>query len=579
MELRTYQKREIKAVMESFMKGQNALIVAATGTGKTIAISDVTRRLVAAGHKVLILAHRGELLEQTQEKLSRFGVDSVIEKASSYASLDDQVVVGSIQSIMRQDRLERFPKDHFGCIIVDECHHIMSDSYQRVIEYFKTTDEKGNVTKRALIFGVTATPNRSDMKSLSKVFPEVSYAYKMRDAINDGYLVPINVRRCPISISLVGVRTSAGDYLASDLEDALEPYIEKIGETLRTYAEGRKTLIFTPTIAIGEKIAESLCSMGFSAAHVAGVSKDRDEIKVKFHTGEINVLCNSMLLTEGYDEPSVDCIINLRATKSKSLFTQIVGRGMRLSPETGKENLLYLDFLWENNSEEKPITPANILIDEETRRYMEDGDLDEEINIFELEEMLQERRLQAEIALAERLRAAARTRLLPDGTIFEELNNDEARNKLVYLYDEVNGNLVLQSIVIKDDPFIDFLFGEDFRWDPVFANEMLPPTERQYEVLKSSGFRDYGLVQFKGQASRIIETLFSRKDVGLVSFKQYNMLTKKGFVDVEKWHRESAQAVVTDIANNGWKIPKQYWPVKRYKPAKFVNIEEHEHER
>ena len=295
MELRDYQIKAVESIFNSFSEGNNALVVACTGCGKTVIFSEVTRKLVNEKKRVLILAHRGELLEQTQTKLIGFGVMSALEKAENTATAYDNVVVASINSISKDERLQRFSPNHFDVIIVDECHHIMSDIYQKVINYFSS----------ALILGVTATPNRSDMKSLSKVFPEISFEYNTREAIEDGYLVPINVKRCPVKIDISNVQVNAGDYSVKDLESTLDPYLEEIANILHVEAANKKTLIFTPTIAIADKMAQILNNNGFNAASIHSKVSDRTERLKKFSNGEITIAVNPLVLTEGYDEPSV----------------------------------------------------------------------------------------------------------------------------------------------------------------------------------------------------------------------------------------------------------------------------------
>ena len=554
MELREYQLKEVEAVFNSFREGNNALIVAATGTGKTITLSEVTKRLVADHKKVLILAHRSELLSQTQEKLLRFGVMSSLEKAQNTATVYDNVVVASIQSLAKPERLNRFEPDHFDVIIVDECHHIMSDTYQRTIGYFSN----------ALILGVTATPNRSDMKPLSKIFPEISFSYNTRDAIDDGYLVPINIKRCPIKIDLSDVRTSAGDYLASDLDKVLDPYIDKIGDALNENAAGKKTLIFTPTVSIADKVANILKDKGFSAASVSSKSKNRDEIREKFATGEIMVAVNPLIWTEGFDEPTVECIVNLRATKSRSLFQQILGRGLRLSP--GKESLLYLDFLWNSAKKDKQVlNPATLLIDEKDSAFLKDKDLDKEIDVFDLEEKLIERRLKAEEKLAEDLKKAARNRFLPYGVRFTEIENEH----LSYFYEEDGDSLWLTSLVYKDDPFIKFITGKDsFEWVPYNRSDCDPATSRQLETLRNLGFAHPEIIQFKGQASEIINAAINRRKKNLCSFKQFTLLDKRGFKNVRNWTPAQCGYVIDSMAKNKWKVPSKFYPIQFYKPKK-----------
>lgn len=233
MELRPYQEQSVNSVFEEWKEHKSTLVIQATGTGKTIVFSEITKRLREQNKKVLILAHRSELLEQTQNKLDIFNVKSALEKAENHADIGtDNVVVASIQSISRNDRLLNYPQDYFYAIIIDEAHHCASDTYLKVINYFSN----------AKLLGVTATPNRADVRNISDIFETVAYSYNTKEAIDDGYLSPISIRRIPITIDLSNVRTSCGDFLSSDLQDTLEPYLGQIADELKEKAKEEKLL-------------------------------------------------------------------------------------------------------------------------------------------------------------------------------------------------------------------------------------------------------------------------------------------------------------------------------------------------
>ena len=234
---------------------------------------------------------------------------------------------------MRQSRLDRFKPDHFGTIIIDEAHHALSPSYRNVIDYFDG----------AKVLGVTATPDRGDMKNLGEVFDSLAYEYRITQAIKQGYLCKIKALTIPLKLDLSGVGIAAGDYKAGEVGTALDPYLDQIADQMAEHCMNRKTVVFLPLIATSQKFRGILEKRGFRAAEVNGDSEDRAEILADFEAGKYNVLCNSMLLTEGWDCPSVDCIVVLRPTKVRGLYCQMVGRGTRLSP--GKDHLLLLDFL------------------------------------------------------------------------------------------------------------------------------------------------------------------------------------------------------------------------------------------
>lgn len=334
MQLRPYQTKCVESILESFKEFRKTLIVSPTGSGKTVIMSKVAQ--LTLPKKTLILAHREELIDQAIQKLhSATGIKADKEKAEARASLSAPVVVASVQTLIGQTRLERWPADHFGLVIIDEAHHAISDSFRRVLARF---DGCANV------LGVTATPDRGDKKNLGEYFENIAYEIGLFDLIRGGYLSPICIKSIPLQIDLNGVRQTAGDFNDADLGNALEPYLGQIAESIAREASFRKTLAFLPLRATSRKFVEACQSVGLSACHIDGESEDRKEILARFSAGEFDVLSNAMLLTEGYDEPTCDCVCVLRPTRSRPLYSQMVGRGTRLHPT--KENLLLLDFLW-----------------------------------------------------------------------------------------------------------------------------------------------------------------------------------------------------------------------------------------
>ncbi|WP_251870311.1 DEAD/DEAH box helicase, partial [Enterococcus italicus] len=337
MELRPYQQKARTAIQEEWREGRKkTLLVLPTGCGKTIVFSKVIEDRVRMGERVLVLAHRGELLEQASDKLEKStGLKTATEKAdqTSIGSFF-RVVVGSVQTMQREKRLSKFPQNYFDTIVVDEAHHCISDGYQRVLKHF---DESN-------VLGVTATPDRGDMRNLGTYFESLAYEYSLPAAIKEGYLSPIKALTIPLKLDLTAVKQQAGDFSTRDLGNALDPYLYQIADEMVKNCLNRKTVVFLPLVKTSKKFRDILNEKGFRAAEVNGESKDRTEILEDFENDKYNVLCNSMLLTEGWDCPSVDCIVVLRPTKVRSLYSQMVGRGTRLHP--GKEELLLLDFLW-----------------------------------------------------------------------------------------------------------------------------------------------------------------------------------------------------------------------------------------
>lgn len=524
-ELRPYQAEAKQAILSAWDEGyRKTLLVLPTGCGKTVVFSSVTENQVNKGHRVLIMAHRGELLDQAADKLKEAsGLDSVLEKAES-TSLGSflPVTVGSVQSLAQEKRLARFPNDYFQDIIVDEAHHCLSDSYKRVLDHFPDAN----------ILGVTATPDRGDMKNLGEFFDSKAYEYSMTEAIREGYLCPIKAQMIPLELDIADVGISSGDFSAGEIGHALEPYLQQIAAEMANYCRGRKTVVFLPLIATSQKFCAMLNDAGLRAAEVNGNSDDRSEVLSDFEAGKYDVLCNSMLLTEGWDCPSVDCIVVLRPTKIRSLYQQMVGRGMRLSP--GKTELLLLDFLWMTERHDL-CRPSALISKDETiakkidERMMEDAD---GFDLIEAEEQAERDILaERESALAKQLA--------------------EMRGKKRKLVDPLQYAL---SIAAEDLT----------SYVPTFAWEMAPPSEKQIAFLERRGiFADS--VRNAGLASLLIDRLQRRQQMGLATPKQIRCLERYGFRQVGTWAFEDASSLISRLADNSWRVPYGMTPAL-YRP-------------
>lgn len=348
MNPRPYQSDCVTANEAAFVECNRVLDVLPTGAGKTIIFSFEAQKLQQRGQKTLILAHREELIDQAIAKLkAATGIQAEKEKAEFHASLKAPVVVASIQTMQR--RLDKWPKDHFGLVVCDEAHHVLADSWQQVVSHFHDF---------ARVLGVTATADRGDAKNLGQYFQKVAFQISLFDLINQGYLAPITLKSIPLQIDLSEVRSVAGDFDAADLGTALEPYLGEIAASIQDHAAFRRTLAFLPLIATSQKFVTACQDVGLSACHIDGMSPDRKEILERYRNLEFDVLSNAMLLTEGFDDPGIDCVICLRPTRSRPLYAQICGRGTRTHP--GKENLLLLDFLWMHKTH-RLVRPAHLI--------------------------------------------------------------------------------------------------------------------------------------------------------------------------------------------------------------------------
>lgn len=305
VELRDYQHAAIDATLKGFKDYRRQLLVAPTGSGKTIMFAALAKRL--RPERTLILAHREELIEQAVDKIyTSTGIQAEVEKAERRASPDAPIVVASVQSMMQPKRLATWAPDHFGLVVCDEAHHAISDSWQRVLDHFD-----------AKVLGVTATPDRGDKKNLGKYFENVCHEINLFDLIKAGFLASISIRSIPVQIDLRDVRQVAGDFASDDLGDVLGPYLQTIACAIRDVASFRKVLVFLPLIATSKAFVEICQREGLAAEHIDGTSKDRADILARFARSEFDVLSNAMLLTEGFDDPNIDCIVILRPTRSR----------------------------------------------------------------------------------------------------------------------------------------------------------------------------------------------------------------------------------------------------------------------
>lgn len=529
MELRPYQQQAKEAIFREWDQGHSkTLLVLPTGCGKTIVFAKVAEECVRHGDRVLIMAHRGELLEQASDKIAKTtGLGTAVEKAEQ-TCLGSwfRIVVGSVQSLQNENRLKKFDTDYFDTIIVDEAHHVLSNSYQKVMEHFS----------EAKVLGVTATPDRGDMRNLGNFFESLAYEYTLPKAIKEGYLSPIKAMTIPLKIDFSHVAVQAGDFKVSDIDTALDPYLHQIAQEMKKYCMDRKTVVFLPLVKTSQKFRDILNSEGFRAAECNGSTQARTEILEDFDKGKYNVLCNSMLLTEGWDCPSVDCVIVLRPTKVRSLYCQMVGRGTRLCE--GKENLLLLDFLWHTERHELCHPAALIADSEEVSKKMTEN-MEKQAAIdpmaIDLEEAEQTARedvqREREEKLAEQLAAMKkRKRKLVDPLQFEMSIQAEDLSSYV----------------------------------PAFGWEMAPASDKQIKALEKYGiFPDE--IDNAGKANLLLDRLNKRREEGLTTPKQIRFLESRGFQHVGTWPFDAARNMIDRIAACGWRIPRGVKPAE-FKP-------------
>ena len=501
---RPYQIKISDAVREGWKKYTKQFIEAATGCGKTIIFSAICKEFVNEGKRCLVIAHRDELVNQARDKMHRFyGIDAGKEKASDHGSLHDDVVVASVQTIGGDRRLLSWPADHFGLVVVDECHRTLAPTYIKVLDYFHAGGAK--------ILGVTATSDRGDKRNLGEFYEHCAYEYNLLDACKDGYLVPPIVVQVPIEIDLTKIkseRTPEGsDYKRSELVERISPLLDQIAVAISEEAANRKTLIFMPSIETSKFMADSLRQQGLAADFVSGACRDRSQKVAKYISGETQYLCNAMLLTEGFDDDNTACITNLRATKIRSLFCQMIGRGTRtltglidgieskeerlsLIKNSAKPNLMILDFLWLTDKLDL-ICPVDLVCGgrKEIRERMMNADQGDLIH------MKEEAEKDLLAALEENVR-----------------ENTTKRKRVI---DPLKFAVITGDALLAD-------------WEPTEPWHSAPMTEGQRSALERAGI-DAEAVVCKGLASRIIDRLFKRQRLGLATAKQLVMMSNLGF--------------------------------------------------
>lgn len=343
--LRNYQQECIDMILSAKERGiTRPLISLATGLGKTVVFSALTKEL---NRRTLIIAHRDELIQQAREKLQLVWPESEsligVVKGELHQP-DKQIVIASVQSASRDKRLIDLQSVGFDLCIIDEAHHAAAPTYERLVRELGFLSGDPN----KLLLGVTATPKRGDGVGLSSIFQEIVFGRSIAWGIKNGYLSPLSGRRISTRISLKGVQTQGGDFVAAQLSKILNvPGRNKlIVESYQRYANDRKkTVAFCADIKHAQDLSSMFTGAGISSMAIhsrMGIDERRNVLRL-FEEGAIRVITNCAVLTEGFDSPMVDSILLCRPTKSQGLYIQSIGRGTRVSP--GKTNCLVIDFV------------------------------------------------------------------------------------------------------------------------------------------------------------------------------------------------------------------------------------------
>jgi superfamily II DNA or RNA helicase len=527
--LREYQTDALNKIRDAWTTHNRILAVLATGCGKTVIFSSVAREIVDAGGRVLILAHTDELLEQAMAKLEgSTGLSAEKEKADSYAGLSASVVVASIQTLTRTNRLTGFPDDHFDLVIVDEAHRSLAKSYIKVLSYFhfgaRSLDEEWRMPAvgeafehKARVLGVTATADRGDKRSLGEFYQECVVDYGLLQAVQDGYLVRPVTHNIPLQIDLRGVKVSRGpggsDYDVREVVERITPFLREAARNIAAAAFDRKTVVFLPSIDTAKLMSAALCEMGLTSEYISGQCANRKEKLEWFaDAGNGSCICNAMLLTEGWDCPDVSAICVLRPTKIRGLYVQCVGRGTRPLPGvvdglksaaeriaaiafSQKPDLRIIDFLWLSDRLDLIQSVDLVATSPEVRAKML-ANQKSEVDGPGMD--LIEAGASAERDLLESLEKAAK----------------EHSKKKTRVIDPL-----AWAVALGDDA----LQG----WEPSTKWEALSPTPGQLEALEKAGI-DIGKIKMRGLASKLLDRISARRKANLCTPKQLNMMIQLG---------------------------------------------------
>lgn len=559
MQLRGYQRDAADTIIAECGKVRSTLLVLPTGCGKTVVFSHVIKDYPKPG-RWLVLAHREELIRQAANKIEAItGEPPDIEMANERADLHmwskSKVVVATVQTLCR-GRMKRFDWKEFAGIITDEAHHATADSYQKVYDYAKSQ----NPDIRHI--GVTATPDRSDEAALGHIFESVAYTYDLVDAINDGFLVDVKTHSVEVDgLDFSRVRTTAGDLNGRDLAEVMEyeENLHKIAQPTLRLAMYRKTLVFAASLAHAERLCEifNRYRPGSSRWFSGETPKDERRLMLADFAAGVDgfqFLINVGVLTEGYDEPTIEMIVMGRATKSRALYSQMVGRGTRPLPgiidgindaadrraaiaSSDKPDLLVLDFFG-NSGSHKLVTSADIL----------GGTYPDDVVARAKMEMTKTTGQKA-ANVQESLRKAERD-------IHADKKEREAAKRR-----NVKGTASYKVSAV--DPF------DIFGIEPPRVQNMQkgqPITDAQRKVLEGAGIDTTDMM--RDAAGKVCQEIFARRANGQCTFKQAKLLKKYGY-DTSATFAE-ARVIIDALAANNWRrpneVPDRAWTAVGAKP-------------
>lgn len=545
---RPYQSDARGCITQEWASGVVATAaVMPTGTGKTVVFANVIKSRLPK--RALVVAHREELIWQARQKIEKFaGAECGIEMGDLFVNNslfgDQQVIVSTIQTLNSKlgdrFRMGRFKPDDFDTLICDECHHATAQTYRRVFDYFKQ-----NPNLR--ILGVTATPDRADEEALGQVFETVAFDYEILDAINDGWLVPIEQQFVSIGgLDFSDIRTTAGDLNGADLANVMESERNMqgvCGASIDIIGK-KRTILFTCSVRQAEQACEIFNRhRPGMAAWVCGTTNkdDRRAMLERYKGGDIQVICNCGVLTEGFDDPGVEVILQGRPTKSRSLYAQMCGRGTRpldglvdqfeeadarkeAIRTSAKPSCLVVDFVG-NSGKHKLMSAADILGGKQSAEVVERAIVEakKKGTAVRIDTALteEEEKLKAEIEARKQREAARKAKLVAKVTFSK---------KIIDPFDLFDINPVRER-----------------GWD---SGKVL--SEKQSQLLMRQGINPDTLTYT--QSRQLIGEICRRFQNKLCTVKQANRLSKYGY-STKNMTMEQAKILLTQLSGKGWRQP------------------------
>ena len=518
-----YQVEAVEAVRRELVENRGTLVWLATGLGKTQVACELIRTW---GGRCLFLAHRDELIQQAAKRIDQFtGAWPEIEEADLRASPDgDGHVVASIQTLHRDSRLNRFDRDAFAMIVVDEVHHAVARTYRKTLDYFEG----------AKIVGLTATPDRSDNEALGQVLDSVAYTYDITQAIDDGWLAPVVIKTVAVdAIDFSDLHTVAGEFNQGELDELMsrESALHGVAKPTVELAGERPTIVFTTSIDNAKRLAEVIdryAGPNSAVAVYSGQGDGRREALGLYERRERQFLVNVAVATEGYDYPPTSCVVMGRPTKSRALYVQMLGRGTRGGPNRpieGKTDCLVLDF--RGNADRHDVVTAVDALGGDTN--------DQGIAAVKRELAEADHPMSFEEAI-ERARQRYREQLAAERAAAERRKNVTAQ--VAYRTHDPN-------------PFVAMGVRRDYGAERYGWKAETPRQRAALQKFMGKHAKDLPANLSFQESRRLLASFIERVKSGRATYSQVKLLAKYG-IDAKEMPIKGASAVIDAIAANRW---------------------------